>query len=189
MNAFWLSFWLIWLAEMGDKTQLVALSLATRYRPATVVLGITLATALIHLFSVFIGDAVGGMLPFFYIKLIAGVSFLGFAAWTLRGDELDEDDAHPPSRFGPLLTTATIFFLAELGDKTQLATIAIATNHDIWPTWLGSTLGMVVADGLAIAVGVMLGKRIPEKAVKYGATVIFVIFGVLTLVDAFHPIL
>ncbi|MCW2277632.1 TMEM165/GDT1 family protein [Heliophilum fasciatum] len=187
MTALWVSFALIFLAEMGDKTQLVALTLATRYRPAIVILGITVATTVVHLLSVFIGDVVGNWIPLFYIKVAAGLSFLGFAVWTLRGDELDDDEVKE-HRWGPFMTTAIIFFLAELGDKTQLATITLATSYDIWWTWIGSTLGMVVADGLAIAVGIVLGKRIPEKAIKYGAVTIFILFGILTIVEAFYPL-
>lgn len=183
-----LSFLLIFLAEMGDKTQLVALALATRYRPWTVLLGITIATIVVHLLSVFIGDLVGTWIPLFWIKIGAGMSFLGFAWWTMRGDELEDECQRGQACWGPLMTTTVIFFLAELGDKTQLATIALATRYDIWLTWIGSTVGMVAADGLAIAVGILLGKNIPEKKVKIGATIIFVIFGLLTMLEAFFPI-
>ena len=187
MKALWLSLALVFLAEMGDNTQLVALGLATRYKPSTVLAGITLATAIIHLFSVWVGGLIGDFIPMMWIKVVAGLSFLGFAAWTLRGDE-DDGSAHKEPPFGPLLTTTIIFFLAELGDKTQLMTISLATHGPFIPTWIGSTVGMVLADGLAIAAGLVLGKSIPEHKIKMVAVGAFILFGILTLVDAFVPL-
>src|SRR5262245_42208423 len=125
MQAFFSSLFFIALAEMGDKTQLVALAFATRYKARDVLGGVFAATLLVHLFSVLIGEGLGAVIPTAYIQILAGLSFLGFGAWTLRGDSLD-DDAERPARFGPFMTVAIAFFLAELGDKTMLATVTLA---------------------------------------------------------------
>jgi putative Ca2+/H+ antiporter (TMEM165/GDT1 family) len=110
----------------------------------------------------------------FWINLLAGLSFLAFDAWTLRGDTLDEETELKPKRFGPFLTVAVTFFIAELGDKTMLTTITIGSQQQSFiGVWLGSTLGMVVADGLAIIVGKVMGRRIPERAVKIIAAIVF----------------
>lgn len=189
MTALWGSLFFIMMAEMGDKTQLVALAFATKYKVRDVILGIFGATLLVHLFSVVVGQFLGEWIPFKYIQILAGASFIGFGIWTLRGDELD-DEANKQSRFGPLMTVAIAFFLAELGDKTQLATISLAAKYSSVTTakavsfiqvWAGSTLGMVVADGLAIIVGIVLGKRLPEKIIKWVSALIFIGFGAATL--------
>jgi putative Ca2+/H+ antiporter (TMEM165/GDT1 family) len=186
MSAFLLSFGVIFVAELGDKSQLMAMTLATRYRPWPILIGITIATAAVHGVSVGIGAAAGLALPTDWITLVAGVAFLFFAAWTLRGDELTEDDEARAARAGrsAIMTAIVVFFLAELGDKTMLATITLATREGLFGTWLGSTLGMVAADALAIGVGALLGKNLPERGVRIGAALLFVLFGVLLIVDA-----
>ncbi|MBO0862852.1 MAG: TMEM165/GDT1 family protein [Chloracidobacterium sp.] len=137
---------------------------------------------MIHLLSVFLGDAASWALPTFWIQLIAGLSFIAFGLWTLRGDKLDDDGQKTETRFGPLMTVAATFFLAELGDKTMLATITIASQYRSFvAVWLGSTVGMVLADGLAIIVGRVMGKQLPERAIKYGAAAAFILSGVFTL--------
>jgi putative Ca2+/H+ antiporter (TMEM165/GDT1 family) len=146
-----------------------------------------IATLLVHLFSVFLGEMAGLALPTFWINLIAGLAFIGFGLWTLRGDELEDEEKLTQGRSGPLITVGMTFFLAELGDKTMLATVTIASQQQSFlGVWLGSTLGMVVADGIAIIVGKILGKRLPEKPIKYGAAAVFMISGVYTLVQAFR---
>ncbi len=186
MTAFWIALFFVFIAEMGDKTQLVALAFATRYRTITVITGVFGATLLVHLFSVALGEVAGLTLPVFWINLLAGISFIGFGLWTLRGDDLDEGKIKE-GRFGPLITVGVTFFLAELGDKTMLATVTIASQQQSFiGVWLGSTLGMVIADGLAIVVGKVLGKSLPEKVIKYGAALIFLASGVFTLVQAFR---
>jgi len=185
MIAFWISLFYVFVAEMGDKTQLVALAFATRYPVKTVLTGVFGATLVIHLLSVFLGEAASSALPAFWIQLLAGLSFIAFGLWTLRGDELDEDGVKSEMRFGPLMTVAVTFFLAELGDKTMLATITIASQYRSFVgVWLGSTLGMVAADGLAIIVGRVMGKRLPERAIKYGAAATFILSGLFTLYAA-----
>ena len=171
---------------MGDKTQLVALAFATRFRAGVVLAGVLAATLVIHLGSVAIGEAAGQALPRFWIDLLAGAAFIVFGLWTLRGDELDGGEK-APGRFGPFLTVATTFFLAELGDKTMLATVTIASQQKSFVgVWLGSTVGMVLADGLAIVVGQVMGRRLPHRLIRYTAASIFVASGLFTLVQAFR---
>lgn len=187
MYAFLLSTAVIFVAELGDKSQLMAMTFATRYRVRDVLIGITAATALVHLASVaigyFIGDAFGDYQG--AIAVVAGIAFLGFAAWTLRGDELTEEEASKArtATGAAILAVGTAFFLAELGDKTMLATITLATQEGWLGTWIGSTLGMVAADALAIVLGAVLGKHLPEKVIKYGAAALFALFGILLIAD------
>jgi putative Ca2+/H+ antiporter (TMEM165/GDT1 family) len=181
-----ISFGVIFVAELGDKSQLMAMTFATRYKASTVLIGITIATAVVHLISVAVGYGLGAALPTGWIGLVAAVAFLGFGAWTLRGDRLTEEEKAKAQRTGgsALWAVAAAFFLAELGDKTMLATITIATQHGWFGTWVGSTIGMVAADALAILVGRLLGRHLPEKAIRYGAAALFVLFGVWLLVEA-----
>ena len=186
MDAFLLSFAVIFVAELGDKSQLMALAFATRYRAIHVLIGISLATLLVHLGSVILGHTVGSVLPTQAIAIAAGLAFFGFALWTLRGDALGAADEARASRAAGSIVVAVgvAFFLAELGDKTMLATITLATREEAVGTWLGSTAGMVVADALAIAVGRYLGTRLPERAIRYGAAAAFAIFGAILIVGA-----
>ncbi|TYB94973.1 TMEM165/GDT1 family protein [Micromonospora sp. WP24] len=181
-----ISFGVIFVAELGDKSQLMALAFATRYKPVPVLIGITVATAVVHLASVAIGVGLGSVLPTDWISLIAGVAFLGFAAWTLRGDSLTEQERRKAEKAtkSAILTVGVAFFLAELGDKTMLATITLATQHGWFGTWIGSTIGMVAADALAILVGRLLGRRLPEKAIQYGAAALFAISGLWLILEA-----
>ncbi len=182
-----LSTVVIFIAELGDKSQLMAMTFATRYRARDVLLGITAATALVHLASVALGYWIGEGFAEYQgpIAVAAGVAFLGFAAWTLRGDELTEDEAEKAKKAtgSALLAVGVAFFLAELGDKTMLATITLATQENWLGTWIGSTVGMVAADALAIVVGVALGKHLPEKVITYGAALAFAVFGVLLIAE------
>jgi putative Ca2+/H+ antiporter (TMEM165/GDT1 family) len=186
MSAFWISLFFVFAAEMGDKTQLVALAFATRFKTSVVLAGVFIATILVHLVSVCIGEAASIAIPVFWIKVTAGLAFVFFGLWTLRGDSLDEDEESSSPMFGPLLTVATTFFIAELGDKTMLMTITIASQQNSFVgVWLGSTVGMVIADGLAIIVGKVMGKNLPENVIKYGAAAIFILSGIYTLYEAF----
>ena len=181
-----LSFAVIFVAELGDKSQLMALTFATRFKPVPVLIGITVATAVVHAVSVGIGYGLGTTLPTGWISLVAGLAFLAFGAWTLRGDKLTDDEKTKAERSNgsAILAVGGAFFLAELGDKTMLATITLATQHGWFGTWLGSTIGMVAADALAILVGRLLGRHLPEKTIKYGAAALFAIFGIWLLVEA-----
>ena len=185
MHALLLSFGIIFVAELGDKSQLMALTFATRYRTLPVLVGITVATALVHAFSVLVGAVVGASIPTRAISVVAGLAFFGFAAWTLRGDTLDEDEASKADATSrsAIVAASVAFFLAELGDKTMLATITLATSEGALGTWAGSTLGMVAADALAILAGKQLGARLSDRVVKLGAAAAFVVFGVILLAE------
>ncbi|MGB8381321.1 MAG: TMEM165/GDT1 family protein [Dermatophilaceae bacterium] len=181
-SALLLSTAVIFVAELGDKSQLMALTFATRYRARDVLIGITVATAVVHLGSVALGFWVAAAFAAsqHWVSVAAGLAFLVFAAWTLRGDELSEDERTKAQRSGgrAIWAVGGAFFLAELGDKTMLATITLATREDWVGTWIGSTLGMVAADAIAIAVGALLGRNLPERAVRYGAAALFALFGI-----------
>ena len=180
------SFGVIFVAELGDKSQLMALTFATRFPIRSVLIGITVATAVVHLASVAIGYGLGTALPTEWINLAAALAFIGFGLWTLRGDSLTDDEQDKVNRAGKraIIAVGTAFFLAELGDKTMLATITLATDHGWFGTWIGSTLGMVAADALAIVVGRALGKRLPENTIRIGAAVLFFVFGVWLGIEA-----
>ena len=183
MDAFWLSLVMIFLAELGDKTQLVALTLATCYNTSVVLWGIFWATLAIHVFSAGIGWFIGDKVPTDWIKFVAGIAFIVFGFWTLRGDSLDEDEQNCKTGINPFWLVFSTFFMAELGDKTMLSTITLASTHPFLPVWLGSTIGMVISDGLAIIAGKMLGARLPENSIKIGAAVIFFLFGIFSMYE------
>ncbi|MBW0105487.1 TMEM165/GDT1 family protein [Pseudonocardia sp. KRD-291] len=186
LAAFFISFGVIFVAELGDKSQLMALTFATRYKPLPVLIGITIATSVVHLVSVAVGYGLGAAIPTGWISLVAAVAFLGFGAWTLRGDSLSDDEEAKAQKSGgsAVVAASVAFFLAELGDKTMLATITLATQHGWFGVWLGSTVGMVIADALAIVVGRHLGRRLPERVIAVGAATLFVVFGLWLGVEA-----
>jgi putative Ca2+/H+ antiporter (TMEM165/GDT1 family) len=178
MDGFWLSLFLIFVAEMGDKTQLVALTLATRFKVGVVLAGVFVATLLVHAFSVLLGGFTGKLLPPGWLQLLCGLAFVGFGAWTLRGDTADDGNGRLNRLRSPFMIVGATFFLAELGDKTMLGTVTLAAQHSPVPVWLGSTVGMVLADGLAIWVGQVLGQHLPERAIQIGAAAIFFAVGI-----------
>lgn len=164
------------LAEMGDKTQLLGMAFATKYRAGVVLAGVLVATLLNHLFAVALGDYLTNFVPLNTIQLIAAISFILFGLWTLRGDSLEGEDKKV--YFNPFWTVTIAFFMAEMGDKTQLAAIALAAKYNsLFMVWMGTTLGMMISNIIGIVVGVVLGKKIPEKAVKIFAACIFILFG------------
>jgi Ca2+/H+ antiporter, TMEM165/GDT1 family len=179
LAAFLIAFGAVALAEMGDKTQLLAMAFAARYRPMKVLAGVFVATVVNHALAV----AAGSLLARYealgpWIQLAASLSFIFFGLWTIRGDA-PEGGEKPKSRFGPVVTVAVAFFFAELGDKTQLATIALAAKYPGSPVFIlmGTTAGMLVADGLGILLGVVLRRRIPERAIRLASAAVFVLFG------------
>lgn len=187
MAAFWESFWIIFVAELGDKSQLMALTFATRFKPLPVLAGITVSTGIVHLFSVGLGQAIGEALDPKVISIIGAIAFFIFGLWTLRGDTLTDEEREKANTAtkSAFLAVTVAFFLAELGDKTMLATITLAANEDhALGTWAGSTAGMVAADGLAILVGNQLGSRLSGKAVRIGGAIAFFVFAALMLIDA-----
>jgi Ca2+/H+ antiporter, TMEM165/GDT1 family len=170
---------------MGDKTQLVALAFAIRYKAKTVLAGVFAATLLVHLVSVFLGEVAGTLIPTSWIKILSGIAFIVFGIWGIYGDELGDESTLSENRWGPLMTVGITFFLAELGDKTMLATVTIASQQrQFVAVWLGSTVGMVAADGLAIAAARGLRRKMPEKPIRYSAAAIFIVSGILTIVAA-----
>lgn len=187
MEAFLISTAVIFVAELGDKSQLMAMTFATRYRARDVLIGISIATLITHLASVGIGFWIGDAFAQYQgpIAIAAGIAFFIFALWTLRGDELTDDEAQKVrnSTGAAILAVGVAFFLAELGDKTMLATITLAVREDWLGTWIGSTVGMVAADALAIGVGALLGRKLPEKVIQYGAAAAFAIFGLVLVAE------
>ncbi len=179
MHDFWLSLVMVFIAELGDKTQLVSLSLATRYSARVVLAGITVATLLVHVFSALIGNMAGALMPRDWLHFLSGLAFIGFGLWTLRGDSLDGEESVNTRRLSPFFLVAVVFFFAELGDKTMLCTVTMAGTCAFAPVWLGSTAGMVLADGLAIWAGCSLGARLQGKTIKVGAALIFFAFGLV----------
>jgi Ca2+/H+ antiporter, TMEM165/GDT1 family len=169
---------------MGDKTQLLAFSLASKYRRPWVVMGgILAATILNHLLASEVGTWVSAHVPPRVMSGVLAVTFIGFALWTLKPDTLEEEKR--PDRFGPFLTTAILFFLAEMGDKTQFATIALAARYQsVLLVTTGTTLGMLASDGLAVFVGEKLAARVPMKYVRLAAAALFFAFGVASAVTA-----
>lgn len=189
MDAFFIAFAVVFLAELGDKTQLVALSLATRYRTVTVLAGITVAYAITNGVSVVVGGLLGAALPTRAISIGGAVAFFGFAIWTLRGDDDDDDDDVDTAALtggrSVFISIVGAMVLAELGDKTMLATATLAARESPVATWFGATLGITASGALAVFVGRALGDRLPRRATRLGAAVLFALFGVLLLVDAF----
>ncbi|WP_067844202.1 TMEM165/GDT1 family protein [Nocardia lijiangensis] len=186
-----LSIGIVFLAELGDKSQLMALTFALRYRWWVVLGGIATATAGVHLISVAIGYFLGAALPTRAISLVAALTFLAVGLWTLREhlgapDEHDEPKA-PRSTAAPFLVVLSAFLLAELGDRTMFATAALATDNSWFGVWLGSTVGMVAADALAIAVGIAVGKHLPERLIGICSGLLFLYFGTATLLGAAAP--
>jgi Ca2+/H+ antiporter, TMEM165/GDT1 family len=180
LTAYLASLGFVVLAEMGDKTQLLAMAFASRYKWQTVMWGVFAATLVNHLLAVVAGNYLTRLIPLSYIQIAAAASFILFGLWTLRGDTLEGEDKR--FNYSPFWTVAVAFFFAEMGDKTQLATVALATQYDsIIAIWLGTTSGMLVADAIGIIVGIVLGKRIPERFIKWFAAIIFIAFGVAGL--------
>ncbi len=183
MTAFFTSLIFVVLAEIGDRTQLLAICFASRYRWQTVMWGVFLATAVNHLLAVALGNYLTTLFPMTYIKIAAAIGFIVFGLWTIKGDELSCENQK--QRFSPFWTVFIAFFIAETGDKTQLATIALAADFNTFiPVWFGSTIGMVIANAFGIFAGVLMGKKMPEKTIKWIAAMIFIAFGMLGLYDS-----
>lgn len=167
------------LAEMGDKTQLLAMAFATKYKASKVMIGVLAATVLNHGLAVLVGNYITHISSAqVYIQGIASLSFILFGLWTIRGDKLNGEE-NRVSKFGPIMTVGIGFFIAEMGDKTQLATVALAAKFPSSPlgVLVGTTTGMLIADGIGIIIGVVLCKRIPERIVKMVSAFVFMLFG------------
>jgi putative Ca2+/H+ antiporter (TMEM165/GDT1 family) len=183
---------LVFLAELGDKTQLVALGFGARYRLGPVLVGVALGYAACNVVSVVVGGLLGAALPTRAIGIGGGLLFLGFAAWTWFGDDGDDDGdegaadpaddevAVPSGRPTPAIvgSVAVAMFVAELGDKTMLATATLAAQGNPVLVWVGATIGIFLAGAVGVLVGRTAGARLPEHAIKAGSAVLFALFGV-----------
>ncbi|MBR0597198.1 TMEM165/GDT1 family protein [Sinanaerobacter chloroacetimidivorans] len=177
--AFLFSVGAVTLAEMGDKTQLLAMAFAAKYKASKVLLGVFLATVLNHAMAVALGNFITRFESLeIWIQSIAALSFIFFGLWTIRGDKL-EGEENRQTRFGAVMTVAIAFFIAELGDKTQLATIALAAKFPAEPIGIlmGTTTGMLIADSIGIVAGVVMCRKIPEKTIKLVSAGVFILFG------------
>lgn len=185
MEAFLVSTGIVALAEIGDKTQLLAFILAAKYRkPLPIILGILVATLANHGFAGALGAWITTVMSPEVLRWVLGLSFIGMAVWTLIPDKLEEGDAKF-ARFGIFGTTLIAFFLAEMGDKTQIATVALAAQyHAFLPVVAGTTLGMMIANVPAVFLGKKIAHRMPVKLVHGIAAVIFAILGIATLLGA-----
>ncbi|PVX34109.1 TMEM165/GDT1 family protein [Janthinobacterium sp. 78] len=185
MEAFLISTGIVGLAEIGDKTQLLAFLLAAKFRkPLPIVLAIFVATVANHAFAAAVGAWITSMLGPDVLRWVLGVSFLAMAAWTLIPDKLDEDETKL-AKYGVFLTTLITFFMAEMGDKTQVATVALAARyHDIVSVVLGTTFGMMLANVPAVYLGDKIANRVSLRLVHGIAALVFAVLGVATLLGA-----
>ncbi len=183
MEAFLISTSVVALAEMGDKTQLLSLVLAARFRkPWPIVAGIFVATLVNHALAGAVGAWITSYLGENAMRWILGLSFIAMAVWMLIPDKLDEDEVSGHSRWGVFGTTLVAFFLAEMGDKTQIATVMLAAKYNAY-LWVvaGTTLGMMLANAPVVWLGDKLVKRVPIRLVHVVSAVIFLVLGVLAL--------
>lgn len=181
MEAFLTSTALVALAEIGDKTQLLSFVLAAHLRkPGAIILGIFIATIANHALAGSLGVWLAKLLPVRWLPWLTGLTFIAFGLWTLHPDSLDDDPKM--HRAGAFVTTVIAFFFAEMGDKTQLATVALAARfHALLPVVLGTTIGMMLANIPAVLVGEALAHKLPLKAIRIIAAAVFIITGVVTI--------
>ena len=181
-DAFLTSTAVVALAEIGDKTQLLAIILATRFRrPWPIVAGILVATLANHFLAALVGEQVANLLEGTWFRYAVAVSFIVMAGWTLIPDKID-DDAPSEARFGAFLTTLVAFFLVEMGDKTQIATVALGARFEnVFAVTAGTTLGMMIANVPAIFLGNELIKRVPLNVVRTVAALLFLAIGLWLL--------
>jgi putative Ca2+/H+ antiporter (TMEM165/GDT1 family) len=184
LTATLLSLGVVFLAELGDRSQLITMTYALRYRWWVVLTGVAIAAFMAHGLSVTIGHFLGTALPARPMAFASAVAFLMFAVWAWReGTGGDELSSTREPRYA-LLAVISSFVLAEMSDKTTLATLMLASDHDWIGVWIGSTVGMVLADGLAIAVGVLLNRRLPARLLHVLASLLFLLFGLWMLFDS-----
>jgi Ca2+/H+ antiporter, TMEM165/GDT1 family len=186
MEALYISTGVVALAEMGDKTQLLAFILAARFKkPVPIILGILLATLVNHGLAGALGAWITTVISPDTMRWVLGVSFIGMAVWTLIPDKIEEEETQIGQKMGVFGATLVTFFLAEMGDKTQIATVALAAHYGApLLVVIGTTLGMLIADVPAVFVGSKFADKIPMRLVHTVAAGIFAIMGVLTLLKA-----
>ena len=199
MQSLFAALGLVFVAELGDKTQMVALTFGARHKLTPVLIGVALAYMATNLLSVVIGGLLGATLPTRAIGIVGGVLFLGFALWTLRADDDGSapddpladsaDDTGAGAATGSahrsvIVSTALAMFVAELGDKTMLATATLAAKDNPVLTWIGATIGIMCAGALGAIVGKLFGARLPARALRIGSAVMFFVFGVILIVTS-----
>ena len=184
MVIFSTAFIMVVLAEMGDKTQLLAMAFAAKYPWKKVMLGVLFATLLNHFVAIAAGIYLNTLVPQHIVEIVASVAFIVFGLWILKDDELGNEAER--NRFSIFWTVDIAFFLAEMGDKTQLATVALSAQigSDLLTILIGTTAGMLVADGIGIALGAALHKYVPDRVVKKIASGIFILFGILGILNS-----
>lgn len=184
MEALLTSTAVVALAEIGDKTQLLAILLATRFKkPLPIVLGIFAATIANHFLAALLGSEVAAILDSQWFRHLIAVSFIAMAIWTLIPDKIDDLD-EKPARFGAFVTTLIAFFLVEMGDKTQIATVALGARfHDVVHVTMGTTIGMMLANVPAVFLGHELLKHVPLNVVRIIAALLFLVIGIWLLVQ------
>jgi putative Ca2+/H+ antiporter (TMEM165/GDT1 family) len=193
MTAFITSFILVTIAEMADKTQLLTLSLSCRYPARKVLIGVAIAIALLNLAAVVVGAVAGRFIPLTAVRIGAGVLFIGFGLWNLLAKDkpsTEGEDCEVKSTRHIIPAVAGAFFIAEIGDKTQLAVLSLGARFEgsLWSSigvWLGATIGMILANALAVVIGHTAGRRVPEKLMKRISGALFIGFGIWTLVEVF----
>lgn len=169
------NFLLVLIAEIGDKTQLMCMAFASRYKVRDVAIGVGTAIILLNGIAVALGSLLGSIIPFNYIKIVAALCFIAFGLWTIKDKEDDEnEDIDKKTNLGPIITIASTFFIAELGDKTQLMTLTLSANFK-QPVLvlLGSVMGMFIADSLGIVGAAYLKKYVPDVFMKWATAIIF----------------
>ena len=188
IEAFLASTAVVALAEIGDKTMLLAIVLAAKLRaPWRILAGILLATLANHALAALLGREVAGLINAPWFRVAVALGFIAMAAWTLIPDKLGDDEAGFRRRGGAFLTTLVAFFLVEMGDKTQVATIALGAQYQaVVPVALGTTLGMMIANTPAVFLGEELVKRVSLKATRIGAALLFLALGLWQLASAFR---
>jgi putative Ca2+/H+ antiporter (TMEM165/GDT1 family) len=186
MEAFLVSTGVVALAEIGDKTQLLALVLAAKYRkPVPIILGILVATLLNHALAGAVGAWLASAIGPSAMRWILGVSFIAMAAWIMVPDKLDDEAEVKAPRFGVFVTTLLVFFVVEMGDKTQIATVALAAKYaSLVGVVAGTTLGMMIANVPAVLLGEVAARKLPMKLVHGIAAAIFLVLGVAVLLGA-----
>lgn len=186
MDAFLISTGVVALAEIGDKTQLLAFILATRFKkPIPIIAGILMATLVNHGLAGALGAWITAMVDPLIMQWVLGVSFIAMAIWTLIPDNIEEEETQIALKLGVFGATLVTFFIAEMGDKTQIATVALAAHYGS-PVWVvaGTTLGMLIADVPAVFIGNKLADRIPMTVVHRIAAAVFALLGIATLLNA-----
>ena len=189
MSIFISAFAFVLIAEMGDKTQLFAVACASKYKAKDVMIGITTSIIILNAIAVIAGSYISQVIPIIYVKAAAAVSFIMFGLLSVKNDDEEEEANIAKNKYGPIITVALAFFVSEFGDKTQLMAITMSAQYmKPIPVFLGAVLGMVIADGLGVIGGSYIAKFVPQKYIRWGAAVIFLIFGSTSLYTVLNTI-